>query len=93
MDEKTGLSRGLIRKLFELSEMLRKYEDTDDASYLIAYARLNHTVNRILKDKDIEIKKFFENVLTINKVGNEIAHKLEKILHPLICQVIYSLRK
>ncbi len=92
MDEKSGLSRGLIRKLFELSEMLRKYEETDDASYLIAYARLNYTVNRILKDKDAEIKIFFENVLTINKEGNEEAQKIEKILHPLVCQLIYNIR-
>ena len=92
-DERTGLSRGLIRRLLELSEMLKKYEETDDATYLIAYARLNHTVNRLLKDKDKDIKKFFENVLTINKDGNEDAQKLEKILHPLVCQVIYNIRK
>lgn len=92
-DEKSGLSRGLIRRLLELSEMLKKYEETDDATYLIAYARLNHTVNRLLKDKDRDINTFFENVLTINKDGNEEAQKLEKILHPLICQVIYNIRK
>ncbi len=92
-DEKSGLSKGLIRRLFELSEMLKKYEETDDASYLIAYARLNHTVNRLLKDKDVEIKKFFSDVLTINKEDNEDAQKLEKILHPLVCQIIYNLRK
>jgi CRISPR-associated protein Csm1 len=92
-DEKSGLSRGLIRRLLELSEMLKKYEETDDATYLIAYARLNHTVNRLLKDKDKEIIKFFENILTINKEGNEEAQKLEKILHPLVCQVIYNIRK
>ncbi|NWF89080.1 MAG: hypothetical protein HXY50_06410 [Ignavibacteriaceae bacterium] len=91
-DEKSGLSRGLIRRLLELSEMLKKYEETDDATYLIAYARLNHSVNRLLKDKDKDIKKFFDNVLTINKTGNEEAQKLEKILHPLICQVIYNIR-
>jgi len=92
-DEKSGLSRGLIRHLLELSEMLKKYEETDDATYLIAYARLNHTVNRLLKDKDKEIIKFFEDILTINKEGNEEAQKLEKILHPLVCQVIYNIRK
>lgn len=92
-DEKSGLSRGLIRRLLELSEMLKRYEETDDATYLIAYARLNHTVNRLLKDKDKELIKFFEDILTINKEGNEEAQKLEKILHPLVCQVIYNLRK
>jgi len=92
-DEKSGLSKGLIRRLLELSETLKKYEETDDASYLIAYARLNHTVNRLLKNKDSEIKKFFSDVLTINKEDNEDAQKLEKILHPLVCQVIYNLRK
>lgn len=91
-DEKSGLSRGLIRRLLELSEMLKKYEETDDAAYLIAYARLNHSVNRLLKDQDKDIKKFFDNVLTINKTGNEEAQKLEKILHPLVCQVIYNIR-
>jgi CRISPR-associated protein Csm1 len=92
-DEKSGLSRGLIRRLLELSEMLKKYEETDDATYLIAYARLNHTVNRLLKDKDKELIKFFEDILTINKEGNKDAQNLEKILHPLVCQVIYNLRK
>lgn len=92
-DEKSGFSRGLIRRLLELSEMLKKYEETDDASYLIAYARLNYTVNRLLKEKDKDINKFFENVLTINKDGNEEAQRLEKILHPLICQLIYNIRK
>jgi CRISPR-associated protein Csm1 len=92
-DEKSGLSRGLIRRLFELSDILRMYEETDDAAYLIAYARLNYTVNRLLKDKDEEIIKFFEDILTINKEGNKEAQKLEKILHPLVCQVIYNLRK
>jgi len=92
-DERTGLSRGLIRRLLELSDMMKKYDETDDATYLIAYARLNHSVNRLLKDRDGDIKKFFENVLTINKDGNEEAKKLEKILHPLICQVIYNIRK
>lgn len=92
-DEKNGLSQGLIRRLLELSEMLKKYEETDDAIYLIAYARLNHTVNRLLKDKDDEIVKFFKDILTINKKGNEEARKLEKILHPLVCQVIYNIRK
>ena len=91
-DERTGLSRGLIRKLLDLSEMMKKYDATDDATYLIAYARLNYTVNRILKDRDTDIKKFFENVLTINKSGNEEAKRLEKILHPLVCQVIYNIR-
>lgn len=91
-DEKSGLSRGLIRRLLELSEMLKKYKETDDAAYLIAYARLNHSVNRLLKDKDRDIKQFFDNVLTINKTGNEEAQKLEKILHPLVCQVIYNIR-
>lgn len=91
-DEKSGLSRGLIRRLLELSEMLKKYEETDDATYLIAYARLNHTVNRLLKDKDKDIIKFFENVLTINKDGNKDAQKIEKILYPLVCQVIYNIR-
>ncbi len=91
-DERTGLSRGLIRRLLELSEMMNKYDETDDATYLIAYARLNYSVNRLLKDRDIDIKKFFENVLTINKDGNEEAKKLEKILHPLVCQVIYNIR-
>lgn len=91
-DEKSGLSRGLIRRLLELSEMLKKYEETDDATYLIAYARLNHSVNRLLKDKDKDIKKFFDNVLTLYKAGNEEAQKLKKILHPLVCQVIYNIR-
>ncbi len=91
--EKSGLSHGLIRRLLELSEMIKKYEETDDAEYLIAYARLNHTVNRLLKDKEQEIKQFFNNVLTINKEGNEEAQKMEKILHPLICQVVYNIRK
>jgi CRISPR-associated protein Csm1 len=88
-DEKSGLSRGLIRRLLELSEMLKKYSETNDAAYLIAYARLNYSVNRLLKDK--EIRSFFDNVLTIHKEGNEEAQKLEKILHPLVCQVIYNI--
>ncbi|MDY0082877.1 MAG: type III-A CRISPR-associated protein Cas10/Csm1 [Ignavibacteriaceae bacterium] len=92
-EEKSGLSRGLIRRLLELSEMLKKYEETDDAAYLIAFARLNHTVNRLLKDKDKDIVKFFENVLTINKDGKEDAQKIQKILYPLVCQVIYNIRK
>lgn len=91
-NEQSGLSRGLIRRLLELSEMLKKYEETDDATYLIAYARLNHTVNRLLKDKDKDIIKFFENVLTVNKQGNKDAQKIEKILYPLVCQVIYNIR-
>jgi len=33
------------------------------------------------------------NVLTINKDGNEESKKLERILHPLVCQVIYNIRK
>lgn len=92
-DEKSGLSRGLIRRLLELSEMMKKYDETDDATYLIAYARLNHTVNRLLMDKDKDIIKFFQDVLTINKEGNNEAQKIEKILYPLVCQVIYNLRK
>lgn len=92
-DEKTGLSHGLIRRLLELSESMKKYEETNDASYLIAYARLNYSVNRLLKDSSPEIKLFFKNVLIINKIGNEEAQKLKKILHPLVCQVIYNIRK
>lgn len=91
-DERTGLSRGLIRKLLDLSETMKMFDATDDATHLIAYARLNYSVNRILKDRDSDIKKFFENVLTINKTGNEEAKRLEKILHPLVCQVIYNIR-
>lgn len=93
LDEKSGLSKGLIRKLLQLSEMIRKYEETKDASYLISFARLNYAVNRLLKNKDREIKEFFENVIAINKEGNELAQKLERILYPLICQVIYNIRK
>lgn len=91
-DEKSGLSKGLIRRLLELSEMLKKYQENNDAIYLIAYARLNHTVNRLLKDKDNDIKKFFKDVLTINKEDNLYAQKIEKILYPLVCQVIYNIR-
>lgn len=91
-DENSGLSSGLIRRLLELSEMLKKYEETNDASYLIAYARLNHTVNRLLKDKDKAIINFFNSVLIINKEENKDAQRLEKILYPLICQVIYNIR-
>lgn len=92
-DEKNGLSRGLIRRLLQLSESLKKYEETADATYLIAYARLSYTVNRLVKGKDKELIEFFENVLSINKEGNEEAQKLEKILYPLLCQVIYNIRK
>ena len=91
-DEKRGLSRGLVRRLLDLSETLRKYEETEDASYLIAFARLNYTVNRLLKNKDPELVKFFDNVLTIHKKENSDAQNLEKILHPLVCQVIYNIR-
>lgn len=91
-EEKSGLSKGLIRRLLDLSEMLKKYEETDDATYLIAYARLNHTVNRLLKNKDKDLLKFFEDVLTINKEGNIEAQRIEKILYPLVCQVIYNIR-
>jgi CRISPR-associated protein Csm1 len=91
-DDKSGLSRGLIRRLLELSEMLKKYEETNDASYLIGYARLNYTVNRLLKEKDGDVKEFFKKVLLINKSGNEDAQNIEKILHPLVCQVIYNIR-
>lgn len=93
LDEKSGLSKGLIRKLLDLSEMIRKYEETDDASYLIAYARLTHTINRLLKNKNKEIKELFDNILIINKEGNEFAQNLERVLYPLICQVIYNIRK
>lgn len=92
-DEKSGLSKGLIRRLLETSEMLKKYEETDDATYLIAFARLNYSVNRLLKGKDREIQEFFNNVLTINKEGNLEAQRIEKILYPLVCQIIYNLRK
>jgi len=92
IDTKSGLSQGLIRRLYELSDMLREYENTNDANYLIAVARLNYTVNRLLRDKDLEIKEFFENVLSINKERNEEAKKIELILRPLVCQVIYNLR-
>ena len=93
LDEKSGLSKGLIRKLLELSEMIKQYEETDDASYLIAYARITYTVNRLLKNKNENIKEFFENILTINKENNQLAQKLERILYPLICQVLYNIRK
>ncbi|MBU2444243.1 MAG: type III-A CRISPR-associated protein Cas10/Csm1 [Bacteroidetes bacterium] len=91
--EKGGLSHGLIRKLFQVSETLKKFQDNDDASYLITYARLNHAVKRLLKDKDKSIQDFFSNVLLINKEGNEEAQKLAIILYPLVCQVIYNIRK
>lgn len=91
-DEKSGLSKGLIRKLLELSETIKKYEESKDATYLISYARMNHTVNRILKNKNNEILSFFNDILLINKDGNEEAQKLGKILHPLVCQLIYNLR-
>jgi len=42
---------------------------------------------------EVALVKFFEDILTINKEGNEEAQKLEKILHPLVCQVIYNIRK
>jgi len=93
MDDKSGLSKGLIRRLLYLSEMVNKYKETNDASYLIAYARLNYTVNRLLKNREEDIKSFFENVLVINKENNDYAQRLEKIIYPLICQVIYNTRK
>src|SRR5690606_5674442 len=92
-EEKSGLSRGLLRRLYELSEMIKKYEQTDDAAYLITYSRLNYSVNRLLKDKSEEIKTFFENVLLINNENNEESKRIKKILHPLVCQVIYNIRK
>lgn len=91
-EEKSGLSHGLIQKLLYLSEMLNKYEVSGDTGYLIAYARLSYSVKRLLKEKNSEVNRFFDHVLTINKEGNKEAQQIERMLYPLICQVIYNTR-
>lgn len=91
-DPKINLSHGLLRKLLDASEAIKKYENTKDASYLIWHAQLTYSVNRLLKDKNNKYRneivgKFFDGVLSIRK--NE---QLDNMLYPIVCQVIYNIR-
>ncbi len=86
------LSHGLLRKLLTLSKMQKKYDETKDASYLMGYARLTHSINRTsISNKDLI--NFLDNTLLVNTDNNHVAKDIKKFLYPLICQVIYNTRK
>lgn len=89
--QQNDLSRGILRKLLDSSEMIKKYEKNNDAIFLIAYARLTYAINRMKKNKP-EIENFLKKVLLINPVMDKDASKIQSLLNPLICQVIYNIR-
>lgn len=93
-DEHTKFSHRLVRKLLDVAEAIKQYDETGDAALLLWHARLSYTVNRLLKNNrgefhNREVGEFFEQVLSFNK--NE-ARELKEMLYPLACQVIYNLR-
>lgn len=85
------ISHGLIQKIFELSNMRQKYNETKDAAYLISYARTNHVVSRIDNLGD-DINQFLQKILLINSENDVEAEKIKSFLKPLLCQVIYNTR-
>jgi CRISPR/Cas system-associated protein Cas10 (large subunit of type III CRISPR-Cas system) len=88
----SNLSSGLIRKLLELSEIKNKYQSGKDPSYLIAYARVIYTINRIIKPGNYSLDNFLKTVTSIHFEDDQESVLLNMIFHPLICQIIYKKR-
>ncbi len=91
-----GLTQGMLRKLLGVAEANKLYKEKKDPAHLIWRARLTYSINRLLKDrngiyKNKAMEHFCESVLKIGMDSN--SKEIQEMLYPLICQVIYKIRK
>lgn len=96
-DDNNKVSKGVIRNLLQLTEIMNEFNLTGDTKHLLWHPKLNYMINRLLKNKDgkyynTEVAEFFDNALRINKKNNPESQKLEKILYPALCETIYATR-
>lgn len=94
-DEKTKVTKGVIRHLLELTEIMLEFEINGKTEKLLYHPKLTYIVNRLLKDKsgnysNEEVEEFFEKVLRINKDSTN--REIKDVLFPLLNEVIYATR-
>lgn len=92
MDRENPVSMGTIRNLFQISEIIKAYEENNDTSKLMWHPMLTYYLNRNIKGKaKPEVERYFEKILSVYK--DEEAKQMQEILYPVLCETIYKLRK
>jgi CRISPR-associated protein Csm1 len=94
-DENNKVTKGIIRHLLELTEIMLDFENNGKTEKLLYHPKLTYIVNRLLKDKNgnyssEEIEDFFAKVLRINKDNTNSG--IKDVLFPLLNEVIYATR-
>jgi CRISPR-associated protein Csm1 len=92
-DENNPVSKGVTQTLLNLAEMMKEYDEEQKIEKLIWHPKLANMITRLLMDKggykNEAIQTFFDEALTLNK---NLDSPLRAVLHPLMCEVIYSTR-
>lgn len=93
-NDSNPVSKGIIRNLFLIAEMIKKFDEESVTTKLMWHPILSYMINRNLKGKNgkyknEEVGKFFDVALSLNK---EKSHHLRQLLYPLLCSVIYETR-
>jgi CRISPR-associated protein Csm1 len=94
VNNKMGVSMGVIRSLLTFSDMMKDYRTNKNTRKLIWHPLLTYSINRNLMSNgtynDNQVKEFFEDILKISKNDKELA--FEHILYPVLCDAIFKLR-
>lgn len=93
--EKTGVTMGVIRYTLEICKIMREWRGGKPGK-LTWHPQLTYIISRLLKYdngsyKDKYVGELYDKILSVSK--DEKAKELEKILYPVLCGVIYKLRK
>lgn len=90
-------TQGVLRNLLYFGYVIKQFEETNDAKFLLWHPKLVYMINRLLKKDEInyhdkEVGEFIEKVKLLNKNKDYEAKLLEKMLLALTSSVIYKTR-
>jgi CRISPR-associated protein Cas10/Csm1 subtype III-A len=93
--EEDHLSIGSLRYLFTLAQILTEV-DRKDYRHLMWHPRLNYHITKNIKKKGLYpntgMEAFYTQILSLSHIDSGQS-KLKRLLMPIVCRTIYSLRK
>ncbi|MCK6614897.1 MAG: type III-A CRISPR-associated protein Cas10/Csm1 [Ignavibacteriaceae bacterium] len=96
-DTRNPVSRGLLRDLLQIGEIIKEYERTGNTSLLFWHPLLTYKINRNVKDRagnyynEIQ-KEIFEKLVSVD-IQNPDLKQHRELLYAAVCETIYKIRK